>query len=490
MFPLARFDDSLDRPGKMREAFPRIEAIFREFAEKRPALGVAYGVVVDGKLAHAGGLGVQNVTTQAPVTPDSVFRIASMTKSFTAMAIMKLREDGKLQLDDAVERHVPELAGLPYPTKDSARITVRNLLTMSAGFPQDDPWADRQLAATEEQLSVWMKQGITFSNPPGIKYEYSNFGFGILGRIVSNVSGMIYQKYVTEKILKPLGMTSSGFDVNQVDPKRLAMGYKREGDQWVEETPLVDGAFASIGGLFTTVTDFAKYMAYLLAAFPPRDDAESGPVRRSSLREMMQSHRQRLVNSSRTTPDVPAWYVSDGYGYGLACGLDSLLGYTVSHGGGLPGYGTFYRILPDCNVGVVAFSNITYGGITNAVNDALAALQQTGSMSVRVVPSSQPLLDVQKGITDLYETWSDEDITALATASFFRTWRWINAANRYRIYAPVSESASRSRRLSPRIICVDGGCCNVNAGTSRCTSPLRRPCRRVCRLCSSPVPNR
>ena len=125
MFPLARFDDSLDRPGKMREAFPRVEAIFREFAEKRPALGVAYGVVVDGKLAHAGGIGVQNVTTQAPVTPDSVFRIASMTKSFTAMAIMKLREDGKLNLDDAVERHVPELAGLPYPTKDSARITNR-----------------------------------------------------------------------------------------------------------------------------------------------------------------------------------------------------------------------------------------------------------------------------------------------------------------------------------------------------------------------------
>lgn len=79
---------------------------------------------------------------------------------------------------------------------------------------------------------------------------------------------MPYQKYVTENILKPLGMTSSTFDIHAVDPKRLAMGYQRIDEQWVEDTPLPDGAFASIGGLFTTVNDFAKYMAYLLAAFP------------------------------------------------------------------------------------------------------------------------------------------------------------------------------------------------------------------------------
>ncbi|MBA3872946.1 MAG: beta-lactamase family protein [Anaerolineae bacterium] len=420
MFPIPRFDESIDRLAKLREAFPQVEALFREFAEKNPVPGVAYGIVVDGKLVATQGIGVQNVTSQIPVTPDSVFRIASMSKSFTAMALMKLREDGKFQLDDAVERHVPELAGLAYPTRDSARITVRNLLTMSAGFPQEDPWADRQLAATEAQLSAWMQQGITFSNPPGVKYEYSNFSYGILGRIITNLSGKSYQKYIGDTILKPLGMTSTTYDVSQVDPKRLVMGYRREDDQWVEEPSLGDGAFGSMGGLFTTINDFAKYMAYLLAAFPPRDEAESGPVRRSSVREMMQAHRQRIVASSRATPDVPALFQSDGYGYGLACGVDSLLGYSVCHGGGLPGWGTFYKVLPDCNVGLVALGNVTYSSISLKVNDALALLHETGGLEARIVPASQPLLDVQKGITDLYETWSDDDVTALATASFFQ----------------------------------------------------------------------
>ncbi len=418
MFPIPIFTN-LDR-SKLRAAFPAVEALFRTFAETHPVPGVAYGIVVDGELVFAGGAGVQNVSSQIPVTADSVFRIASMTKSFTAMALMKLRDEGKFNLDDAAEKHVPELASLPYPTKDSAKITVRQLLTMSAGFPQDDPWADRQLETSEDDLSSWMLSGITFSNPPAVKYEYSNFGYGILGRIVTNVAGVSYQQYVNDNILKPLGMTSTTFDVNAVDPQRLAMGYRRQDGEWVEEPPLPDGAFASIGGLFTTITDFAKYMNYLLAAFPPRDETESGPVRRSSLREMMQAQRQRIVASSRATPDVPAWFQSDGYGYGLACGVDSLLGYSVSHGGGLPGYGTFYRLLPDCNVGIVALGNITYSSISLRVQDAFALLHQTGGLTARTVPASEAVLAVQKGVTELYDTWSDEGIKAISTDSFFQ----------------------------------------------------------------------
>src|SRR5262249_38767035 len=156
-----------------------------------------------------------------------------------------------------------------------------------------------------------------------------------------------------DNILTPLRMTSSTFDIHEVDPKRLAMGYRHEGNQWIAEPPLADGSFASIGGLFTTISDFARYMAFLLSAFPPRDDAEIGPVRRSSLREMMHAWNTRYVISARTTPDAPAWVQSDSYGFGLTSGIDSLLGYTVSHGGGLPGYGTFYRLLLDCGIGVV-----------------------------------------------------------------------------------------------------------------------------------------
>lgn len=417
MFPLPHFS-STDR-SNLFEAFPQVETIFRQFAEQHPVPGLAYGIVVDGKLAHADGIGVQNVVNQTPVTPDSIFRIASMSKSFTAMAVMKLRDEGKLRLDSPVTDYVPELADLPYPTRDSAPITVRQLLTMSAGFPQDDPWADRQLALPEAQFSTLMKNGISFSNPPGIKFEYSNFGYAILGRVVTNAAGMPHQTYIKQNILDPLDMTSSTFDIKAVPPERLAMGYRREQNEWIEEPPLADGAFASMGGLFTTITDFARYMAFLLSAFPARDDDESGPVRRSSVREMQQPWQHRIVASSRPSPDLPALVQSDGYGYGLVAGIDSVMVYSVAHGGGLPGYGTFYRLLPDCNIGIVAFTNLTYSPVALKINEAYAALHKTGGLQVRSLPTAPVLLDMQKALTGIYDQWDDERIKAICTESFF-----------------------------------------------------------------------
>lgn len=417
MFPVARFNN-LDR-SKLAAAFPKIEKLYRDFAEQRHLPGLAYGVVVDGKLAFAGGIGVQNIETRTPVTPDSVFRIASMSKSFTAMALLKLRDEGKLHLDEPVVTYVPELGGQDYPTRDSAPITVRHLLTMSAGLPQDDPWADRHLDITPAQFSELLRQGVAFSTPPNTRYEYSNLGYGILGRVVTNVSRMPYQHYIRENILLPLGMTSSTYDIQQVDPARLAMGYRRQDDQWFADPPLEDGEFGSMGGLFTTINDFSRYMAFLLSAFPPRDEDESGPIRRSSAREMQQSWRQRLLAATRPTPDAPAFYQSDGYGFGLGCGIDSLLGYSVSHGGGLPGYGTFYRLLPDRNIGLVAFANLTYTSPAPVMNQAFTLLFNTGGAPKRILPPSAALLAAQETITRLYEHWDDDLITGQATDSFF-----------------------------------------------------------------------
>jgi CubicO group peptidase (beta-lactamase class C family) len=443
-FPIPFFRNP-DR-SKLRTAFPRVEAVFRDTLKSQPTPGLAYGVVVDGELALADGFGIQNIQDKSPVTPDSVFRIASMTKSFTAMSLMKLRDEGKLRLDALVADYVPELAKLRYPTRDSAPIRVRDLLTMSAGLPQDDPWADRQLANSEAQLSELMNDGLTFSNPPGVKYEYSNFGFGILGRIVTNVSGILYQTYVKDNILKPLGMASSTFDIRDVDPKRLAMGYRREGNQWVEETPMADGSFASIGGLFTTIRDFARYMAFLLSAFPPRDDAESGPVRRSSVREMQQPWRTRFVTSTRTTPDAPAWVQSDSYGYGLTSGIDSLLGYTVTHGGGLPGYGTFYRLLPDCGIGIVAFTNLTYNSPAPRINEAFYALQKTGGIVPRALPTAPALTETQTAITRWYESWDDADASARTTDSF---WMDLALEKRRQQFADLRQSFGKCSSVTP-----------------------------------------
>jgi len=116
---------SARRREKISAAFPEIREHFREFAETTNVPGLAFGIVVDGELAYADALGVREIETSAPVAADTVFRIASMTKSFVAMALLKLRDENKVRLDDAAEKYLPELKTLAYPTRDSAIIAAR-----------------------------------------------------------------------------------------------------------------------------------------------------------------------------------------------------------------------------------------------------------------------------------------------------------------------------------------------------------------------------
>ena len=139
-----------ERLNKLRSALPEIDRIAREFVEKNHVPGAAWGIVVDGKLIHAGVAGLREVPSKSAVDTGTVFRIASMTKSFTAAAILKLRDEGKLSLEDPAEKYVPELKGLKYPTTDSPRLTIRHLLSHSTGFPEDNPWGDQQLSQSDE----------------------------------------------------------------------------------------------------------------------------------------------------------------------------------------------------------------------------------------------------------------------------------------------------------------------------------------------------
>jgi CubicO group peptidase (beta-lactamase class C family) len=416
------------RRDTLASAFGEVDRVFADFRERDRVPAVAYGVVIDDELAHHGGVGVRDVMSEAPADLDSIFRIASMTKSLTAMCVLILRDEGRLSLDDPVHAHVPELAGVPYPTLDSAPVTVRQLLSMASGLVTDDPWADRHLDAGDDKFSRWMEGGVAFTLAPGVAFEYSNFGYGILGRVVANVAGMPARTFADERVLRPLGMSSTTWDADRVPEGRVARGYRLEDDAWVAETPLADGALDMMGGLATSVRDYAKYVALHLSAWPPRDDPDEGPLRRSSLREMQQPWREGPTfmsddAGSAAADDegapVPRRWLSDGYGYGLTSGAQEGLGRIVSHSGGLPGFGTHVRWLPDHGVGVMAFGNLTYVRSWNAVARAIDALAATGGLQQRVPQPAPELAAARDTALSLYERWDDHALVAAAADNVF-----------------------------------------------------------------------
>ncbi len=415
--PPARFADP-ERQAKLRAAIPRVDSLIRAFAEQRRVPGWAYGIIVDGQLEHVVAGGLRDVERAAPADTATVFRIASMSKSFAAVAILQLRDAGKLALDDPAERYVPELRGLRYPSGDAPRITVRHLLTHSAGFPEDNPWGDQQLDATEEAFSAMMRSGIPFSTAPGTAYEYSNYGFAILGRIVQNVAGMPYSRYLRERILLPLGMRHTYLESSDVPRERLAYGYRLQDGQWKLEPPLPDGAFGVMGGMLTTPADLSRWVAFLLDAWPARDGAEDGPLSRASRREMQQIQRYSGLSTLVRSESIAS--NAGGYGYGLRVSENCDFRINVSHTGGLPGYGSIMRWLPDQGVGIIALGTLTYTPWTPIVDQAIEMLRQGGGLSARAAQPS-PVLETRRAqVTRLVQEWSTPLADSLAAMNLSR----------------------------------------------------------------------
>jgi CubicO group peptidase (beta-lactamase class C family) len=416
--PVPLFADP-DRRLRLLAATPALEQIFRAYAGRSHAPGVACGVILDSDLVHCHAFGVRRVDTQAPVDADTVFRIASMTKSFVALAILMLRDEGHIHLDALAADYAPELAGLRYPDGDAPAITVRHLLTMSAGLPQDDPWADRQMYRTDADLTALYAAGCHFSNPPGIVYEYSNLGYMALGRIITRVTGVPATDYIRQAILQPLGMTATVWNAGEVPADRLALGYRRLDDGRQGEPLLPSGGdVAAFAGLFTSVRDLARWVALFLAAWPPRDEPESGLVRRSTLREMQQV--ERMVPLAIPPADLgrATNLRAGGYGFGLTARHNGAW-WDVGHGGGLPGFGSHMRWAPDHGIGVVALANVTYANMHEACRDALDHLINAATLPRRVAPPSPALSVARDGVLRLLDAWDDDLADRLFADNFF-----------------------------------------------------------------------
>ncbi|MGL4542469.1 MAG: serine hydrolase domain-containing protein [Polymorphobacter sp.] len=373
--------------------------------------GLVYGIVSDGRLVLVNSLGVQDIDSRAPVTADSRFRIASMSKAFTALAILKLRDAGKLSLDAPAETYVPQLRGWTYPTTDSRKVRVRDLLNHVAGFVTDDPWGDRQQPLSEAAFSAMLKAGVPFARSPGIAMEYSNFGYATLGRIVGNVSGQRFQDYIGTTLLAPLGMAATGYDIAASPRARRAIGYRWQDDAWVREPDMADGAFGAMGGVETSANDYARWLAFLLSAWPPRDGdvaAPVAPVARATVREIVEgSNFPRGVPRAAAAGGAPCRQART-YAMGWFVVEDCDLGRFLTHGGGYPGYGSNVLLLPDRGVGVFVLTNRTYAGPSALTQKLALALVASGDFPERALPVSA---GVAAGYATVRAIWAAASVT-------------------------------------------------------------------------------
>jgi CubicO group peptidase (beta-lactamase class C family) len=410
--------DAASKPdaGQPPAITPAMEAALRRVDEIADTIhagwkvpGVAYGVVLGDRLIHSRGLGTLRVGEDATPTAQSVFRIASMTKSFTAATVLSLRDEGRLRLDDPITDHVPEMRGVRLPTLDSPPITIRHLLTMTAGLPTDDPWGDRQQGLDIDAFKRLLSGGLSFAWAPGTRFEYSNTGYGILGRLITNVAGREYRDAVRERILQPLGMTSTAYGPEAFPDERLARGYLWRNDRYLDEPSDRYGALASMGGVFSTVEDLAKWVAGFIDAFPPRDDADGAhPLRRATRREMQQPMVPIDSYITHRTADAATDVEVMGYGFGLFTIDDVRYGRVVSHSGGYPGFGSNMRWHPASGLGVIALTNLRYGPATALARDALNGLLAADAAPIRRVRPEPRTEAARTAVEQLLASWDDE----------------------------------------------------------------------------------
>ena len=308
--------------------------------------GVAIGVVHDQELVWKRGFGWADVGRRVPATPGTRYRVASITKTFTATAIMQLRDAGKLRLDDEVHHHLPWFT--PRNTHDDAApITIQHLLTHTAGLPREAAfpyWTDGAFPSLDAIRATVPEQDCVL--PTDTRWKYSNLALVVAGEIVSAVSGMPWADYVKSHVLEPLGMRDTLVRTPAPDDARLALPYGRRlpsGERQPAPASEVGGISAA-AGLSTTVEDLARFVMLQFRRGPA---GGAHVLRGSTLREM---HRVHWIE--------PDWQA----GWGLGFHMYRFKGRTlIGHGGALRGYRSEMRFCPAERLGVIALINADDG---------------------------------------------------------------------------------------------------------------------------------
>ncbi|MFE6735354.1 serine hydrolase domain-containing protein [Microbacterium sp. NPDC057650] len=290
----------------------------------------------------------------AATGPGTVFRIASMSKSFLAATALSLRDEGLLDLHAPIEQYVPEVAAARYDGRP-VRITLDTLLSNRSGLAEDNAWGDEHLGESREFVGALVDEGLTLSALPGTEYQYSNVGQSLVGRAVEAVTGRPVEDVIRERMLAPLGLADTRASAElYAAGADLARGFRTfdDGDTFAPEPYVGTGALGCIGSLFSTVSDIAVWMEFLGSAFDP--DASDAVLSAASRRELQVAH-------TLIAPVISQFAGGEldgaGYGYGLVVEHERRFGRIVQHAGGLPGFSSHMRWHPATGIGVVVFGN-------------------------------------------------------------------------------------------------------------------------------------
>ncbi|MFT8637596.1 MAG: serine hydrolase domain-containing protein [Pseudoclavibacter sp.] len=352
---------------------------------------------------------------EATPTPGTVYRIASMSKSFLVAAALRARDDGLLDLDVPIRRYLPEARSIRFAGR-TADVTARMLLSNRSGLPEDNAWGDRHLPATREEIRAVVEAGLRLTAPPDTAYQYSNLAFTLVGRALEVVTDMPIEEYVTERLLRPLGLDRTVYDRRELPGADLAPGWRTfdRGRTWTPEPYLEPGALGCIGGLFSTVGDIARWAEFLRAGYVANAAGAGGIGETNTdadetvgadagtealdpyahvLSARSRAEMQTMHSPIHTTAGQNArGLVNAGYGMGLEIDQHRRFGVEAGHTGGLPGFSSHMRWQLATGIGVVVFANRDEFPARNTaaelLDDVLAA---AGAPAARIRPWAETI---------------------------------------------------------------------------------------------------
>ncbi len=339
---------SYGKQGNRQGPVTKIDVLAKEWMKAHKIPGMAVGVIKDNKVLFLKGYGYADIETARPVTPKTVFFIASGAKPFTAMTLGFLVNEGKLEWDEPIRNYLPDLKMVDgYATQ---HMSARDLLRHSIGLPKKDSVWKRYIG-TKHTRRDFMKEFSTIEPVCSFRddMKYQNIGYILAAHLAETLTGQRYEEIVRERIFKPLGMNNSTFSIEEIKAKGdFAFPYRREGEKQLNKIALTDTGIASpANGIYTSAEDLMKWLRLHLAGGRIN---EKQFIPGKIIREM-----HTIQMAYRSYPGSPHWFT---LGYGLGWIIDVYAGkYMLQHGGGVPGFTSMMAFMPFEQLGVAVLCN-------------------------------------------------------------------------------------------------------------------------------------